>query len=185
MPALDFSGAVSAEDTSGNRPLLVLADLSGFDRWPESIRRRQLEYGAGIGRAVTNFKGPIVFVVDSRYHGGAFVVPFQGAEGIDGDRGGGGLGGLGDRRHVGSGDGVRARGQAAHRRRCAGACGTQGAGRRHGRRRGALAEVACEFDAIHTVERALRVGSVDRVIRARDLRPYVVDALEHGMARRD
>jgi hypothetical protein len=34
----------------------------------------QLEYGAEIGRAVTNFKGPIVFVVVSRYHGGAFVV---------------------------------------------------------------------------------------------------------------
>ena len=34
----------------------------------------QLEYGAEIGRAVVNFQGPIVFVVISRYHGGAFVV---------------------------------------------------------------------------------------------------------------
>jgi hypothetical protein len=33
------------------------------------------------------------------------------------------------------------------------------------------------------VERALRVGSVDRIIAARELRPYVVDALERGMAR--
>ncbi|HEU4426897.1 MAG TPA: biotin carboxylase N-terminal domain-containing protein, partial [Pilimelia sp.] len=59
---------------SGNRPLVVLANLSGFDGSPESMRRWQLEYGAEIGRAVTNFRGPIVFVVVSRYHGGAFVV---------------------------------------------------------------------------------------------------------------
>ncbi len=59
---------------SGNRPLVVLANLSGFDGSPESMRNWQLEYGAEIGRAVTNFRGPIVFVVVSRYHGGAFVV---------------------------------------------------------------------------------------------------------------
>ena len=59
---------------SGNRPLVVLANLSGFDGSPESMRNWQLEYGAEIGRAVTNFDGPIVFVVVSRYHGGAFVV---------------------------------------------------------------------------------------------------------------
>jgi hypothetical protein len=46
-----------------------------------------------------------------------------------------------------------------------------------------LGEVAGEFDAIHTVDRALRVGSVDRIIKARDVRPYVIDALERGMAR--
>ena len=46
-----------------------------------------------------------------------------------------------------------------------------------------LGEVADEFDAIHTIERAQRVGSVDRIIAAADLRPYVVDALERGMAR--
>ena len=53
---------------------MVLANLSGFDGSPESMRNLQLEYGAGIGRAVVNLKGPIVFVVISRYHGGAFVV---------------------------------------------------------------------------------------------------------------
>jgi hypothetical protein len=46
-----------------------------------------------------------------------------------------------------------------------------------------LGEVAGEFDAIHTIERALRVGSVDRIIAAADLRPYAIDALERGMAR--
>jgi len=57
---------------SGNRPLVVIANLSGFDVSPESIRNLQLEYGAEIGRAITNFKGPIVICVVSRYHGGAF-----------------------------------------------------------------------------------------------------------------
>ena len=46
-----------------------------------------------------------------------------------------------------------------------------------------LHEVADEFDAIHTIERALRVGSVDRIIPASTLRPYIVDALERGMSR--
>src|SRR5213078_2401264 len=59
---------------SGNRPAVVLANLSGFDGSPESLRKLQLEYGAEIGRAVVNFAGPIVLCVVSRYHGGAFVV---------------------------------------------------------------------------------------------------------------
>src|SRR4029453_2761963 len=59
---------------SGSRPVVVLANLSGFDGSPESMRTLQLEYGAEIGRAVVNFDGPIVFCVVSRYPGGAFVV---------------------------------------------------------------------------------------------------------------
>ena len=46
-----------------------------------------------------------------------------------------------------------------------------------------LGEVADEFDAIHSVHRALQVGSLDRIIRAADLRPYLVDAIERGIAR--
>ena len=65
---------------SGSRPLVVLANLSGFDGSPESLRNIQLENGAEIGRAIVNFDGPIVFVVVSRYHGGAFVVFSQRAE---------------------------------------------------------------------------------------------------------
>ena len=57
-----------------NRPVVVLANLSGFDGSPESMRKLQLEYGAEIGRAVVNFDGPILFLVVSRYHGGAYVV---------------------------------------------------------------------------------------------------------------
>ena len=59
---------------SGCRPVVILANLSGFDGSPESMRRLQLEYGAEIGRAVVNFRGPMVFCVVSRYHGGAYVV---------------------------------------------------------------------------------------------------------------
>ena len=59
---------------SGCRPVVVLANLSGFDGSPESLRRLQLEHGAEIGRAIVNFEGPFVLCVVSRYHGGAFVV---------------------------------------------------------------------------------------------------------------
>ena len=66
--------ARAINSASGNRPVVVLANLSGFDGSPESMRALQLEYGAEIGRAVVNFRGPFVFCVISRYHGGAYVV---------------------------------------------------------------------------------------------------------------
>ena len=59
---------------SGRLPAVIVANLSGFDGSPESLRRLQLEYGAEIGRAVVNFSGPLVFLVTARYHGGAYVV---------------------------------------------------------------------------------------------------------------
>src|SRR3989449_5997144 len=59
---------------TGNRPVVILANLSGFDGSPESLRKLQLEHGAEISRAVVNFDGPLLFVVVSRYHGGAYVV---------------------------------------------------------------------------------------------------------------
>ena len=74
FPASSKKTARAINAASGNRPLVVLANLSGFDGSPDSMRNLQLEYGAEIGRAVVNFVGPIVFCVVSRYHGGAFVV---------------------------------------------------------------------------------------------------------------
>src|ERR1700729_1420644 len=59
---------------SGNRPLVILANLSGFDGSPESLRRPQLEYGAEIGRAVVTFDGRIGFCGNSPHQGGAVVV---------------------------------------------------------------------------------------------------------------
>ncbi len=44
-------------------------------------------------------------------------------------------------------------------------------------------EVAGEFDHIHTVQRAQRVGSIDDVIQPAHLRPYLVGALERGIQR--
>jgi len=46
-----------------------------------------------------------------------------------------------------------------------------------------LGEVADEFDRIHSVHRALKVGSLDRIISAAELRPYLIEAIERGMAR--
>jgi len=44
-----------------------------------------------------------------------------------------------------------------------------------------LGEVADEFDHVHSVHRALQVGSLDRIIPASTLRPFLVEAIEHGM----
>ena len=74
FPKSSKKAARAINAASGNRPLVVLANLSGFDGSPDSMRNLQLEYGAEIGRAIVNFEGPIAFVVISRYHGGAFVV---------------------------------------------------------------------------------------------------------------
>jgi acetyl-CoA carboxylase carboxyltransferase component len=45
-----------------------------------------------------------------------------------------------------------------------------------------LGAVADEFDRVHSIQRALAVGSVDRIIRAYELRPYLIDALDRAMA---
>ncbi len=184
---------------SGNRPLVVLANLSGFDGSPESMRNWQLEYGAEIGRAVTNFDGPIVFVVVSRYHGGAFVVfskaltesmEIAAVEGSYASV----IGGAPAAATVFARE-TKQRTEAdprviAAREEAASATGKQVA-RARARiaeitaevRSEKLGEVADEFDAIHTIDRALQVGSVDRIIAPADLRPWVIEALERGMAR--
>jgi biotin carboxylase/acetyl-CoA carboxylase carboxyltransferase component len=186
---------------SHNRPLVVLANLSGFDGSPESLRRRQLEFGAEIGRAVTNFGGPIVFVVVSRYHGGAFVVfskalnsaiEIAAVEGSFASV----IGGAPAAATVFARD-VKKRTESDLRVREARTAVADASGTEATRLRSVLAkitdevrsemlgEVANEFDSIHTIDRALRVGSVDRIISASELRPYVVDALERGMSRSD
>ena len=174
---------------SGNRPLVVLANLSGFDGSPESMRKLQLEYGAEIGRAIVNFDGPIVFCVISRYHGGAFVVfskalnPNMTVLALEGSFASV-LGGAPAAAVVFS-----ARREQPHRDRPAGdrAAGagsaeTSGAERaalnaassprcRPSVRAEKLGEVAAEFDRVHSIQRAVEVGSVDAIISAADLRP--------------
>ncbi|MEO6124568.1 MAG: carboxyl transferase domain-containing protein [Ilumatobacteraceae bacterium] len=184
---------------SGNRPVVVLANLSGFDGSPESLRRLQLEYGAEIGRAIVNFDGPIVLCVVSRYHGGAFVV-FSGTlndsmqvlavEGSFASV----IGGAPAAAVVFVGE-VNARTQADARiaeldGRIAGSTDDDDRARLRAElaaltetvRVEKLGEVATEFDNIHSVRRAQDVGSVHRIIPAADLRPALIVAVERGMS---
>ena len=177
----------------------MLANLAGFDGSPESMREWQLEYGAEIGRAVVNFDGPIVFCVVSRYHGGAFVVFSQrlnsGLEtvALEGAHasviGGAPAAGVVFARDVAQAAAQDPRiaeldaridaADAAERQ--------QLRAERAERFEAVLAEkrgaFAAQFDAAHSVERAVRVGSVRRIIAARTLRPYLIDAVERGMQR--
>ena len=62
-------------------------------------------------------------------------------------------------------------------------CGAELAEVRAAVRSEKLGEVAAEFDGVHSIQRALAVGSVDRIIAGAELRPYLVDAIERGLAR--
>jgi acetyl-CoA carboxylase carboxyltransferase component len=181
---------------SGVRPVVILANLSGFDGSPESLRKLQLEYGAEIARAVVRFDGPLIFLVVSRYHGGAYVVFSQElndslvALALDGSYasviGGGPAAAVVFAREVQaravSDPRVIAGEQAL--RRYPSADG-----------RAALdalladvtlekqAELAAEFDRIHSVERAREVGSLDAIIRADRMRPVLIETLEGALAR--
>ena len=198
FPVASKKVARSINASSGNRPLVVLANLSGFDGSPESLRNVQLEYGAEIGRAIVNFDGPIVFVVISRYHGGAFVV-FSGAlsdnmvvAALEGAKASV-IGGAPAAAVVFARDVARLVDEDPHivslRRELSEAEPEEKAGLRsnldrerdavHSRK---LGEVADAFDAIHTVERARDVGSIDAIVPPSQLRPYVVDAIERGIA---
>ena len=46
-----------------------------------------------------------------------------------------------------------------------------------------LGEVAAEFEQIHNIERAREVGSVHTIVPAAQLRSYLIEAIERGMAR--
>ncbi len=180
---------------SGNRPLVVLANLSGFDGSPESMRLLQLEYGAEIGRAIVNFVGPIVFVVVSRYHGGAFVVFSKALNdsmrvlAVEGSFasviGGAPAAAVVFAREVDARTAKDPR-VAELDAQVAKAKGAKRAGllsaldeTRQAVRAEVLGQVAAEFDGVHSIHRAVQVGSVDEVIAARDLRPKIIESL-HG-----
>jgi acetyl-CoA carboxylase carboxyltransferase component len=183
---------------SGVKPVVVLANLSGFDGSPESLRDLQLEYGAEIGRAVVNFRGPIVFCVVSRYHGGAYVVfsqalnPGLKALALEGSYAsviGGApaaavvFPGLVRQRALESPAVVEARtrlGKGTDAQQAA-ALGRYEQLLREATSR-AQAEVAREFDAVHSVERARRVGSLTDILEPSRLRAALVEAL--GVGRR-
>jgi acetyl-CoA carboxylase carboxyltransferase component len=184
---------------SNNRPVVVLANLSGFDGSPESMRRLQLEYGAEIGRAVVNFKGPVIFCVISRYHGGAYVVfsralnenvEVAALEGTFASV----IGGAPAAAVVFAGE-VEARARKDPRLQPLTQAITQAKGAEKGRLRAEfdelfkiihsekLGELAAEFDRVHSVQRALDVGALNYIIPPENLRPYLIQAIERGIAR--
>ena len=184
---------------SNNRPVVILANLSGFDGSPESMRRLQLEFGAEIGRAVVNFKGPILFCVISRYHGGAYVVfsrvlnenlEVAALEGTYASV----IGGAPAAAVVFAGE-VDARVRKDPRMQTLSQAMGQAEGAEKGRLRTQweelfkivhsekLGEMAAEFDSVHSVQRALDVGALHRIIPPANLRPYLIDAIERGIAR--
>ncbi|MGW4534268.1 ATP-binding protein [Nocardia sp. NPDC004340] len=199
FPQSSKKAARAINAASGNRPLVVLANLSGFDGSPESMRKVQLEYGAEIGRAIVNFDGPIVFCVISRYHGGAFVVfsktlnPSMTVLALEGSFASV-LGGAPAAAVVFSGE-VSARTEADPRvrdfeLRAANASGTDRAtltaerdDLRFSVRAEKLGEVAAEFDRVHNIQRAVEVGSVDAIISTVEMRPRIIAAIEAGLAR--
>lgn len=182
---------------SGNRPVVVLANLSGFDGSPESMRRLQLEYGAEIGRAVVNFDGPIVFCVISRYHGGAFVVFSKTLNenlevaALEGSKasviGGAPAAGVVFAREVARrvDDDPRVKKAMALASEAEGEERAVRAADAEELRQVVHAEkmrqMADEFDSVHSVDRALKVGSIHHIIPPSSLRSYLVEAVERGI----
>ena len=197
FPRSSKKAARAINAASRNRPLVVLANLSGFDGSPDSMRNLQLEYGAEIGRAIVNFDGPIVFCVISRYHGGAFVVfskalnPNMTVLALEGSYASV-IGGAPAAAVVFAGE-VEKRTSADPRVRAlegrlADANGSERshlvvelADLRAEVRPEKIGEVAAEFDGVHDIHRAVRVGSVDEVISVARLRPRVIEAIEAGL----
>ena len=184
---------------SGSRPVVVLANLSGFDGSPESLRRLQLEYGAEIARAVVNFEGPLVFCVVNRYHGGAYVVfsrtlnPGLEVAALEGSYASV-IGGAPAAAVVFAGE-VERRTKEDPRLVELGAEIERADDASRSRLRARwhelydlvhsekLGEVADYFDSVHSVERAKSVGSLHEIVTPPQLRPYVIAALERGLAR--
>jgi len=193
--------ARAINSASRNRPVVFLANLSGFDGSPESMRKLQLEYGAEIGRAVVNFKGPMVFCVISRYHGGAYVVFSQALNenleviALEGTYASV-IGGAPAAAVVFAGE-VDARARKDPRLQSlnesiARADGAQKLLLRaqwdalfriiHSEK---LGEVATEFDNVHSVHRALKVGALRGIIPPANLRPYLIHAIERAVEKEE
>jgi acetyl-CoA carboxylase carboxyltransferase component len=197
LAAKKVARAINA--ASRNRPLVILANLSGFDGSPESMRHGQLEYGAEIGRAVVNFQGPIVFCIISRYHGGAFVVfsntlhDNMEVAALAGSHasaiGGAPAAAVIFAREVDRRTHQDPRIVALEQRIADPAASDKSTLRAEleellaAVRSEKLGEVAAEFDQIHNVERARQVGSIHYILPPEELRPYLIAAVERGMAK--
>jgi acetyl-CoA carboxylase carboxyltransferase component len=146
---------------------------------------------------VVNFKGPIIFCVISRYHGGAYVVfsrtlneqlEVVALEGTYASVIGGAPAAavvfaseVADRARkdprlealtqamakVDGNEKVRLRAQYNELFKVV-----------HSEKLGEMAE---EFDRVHSVHRALRVGALHNILPPANLRPYLIDAVERGI----
>jgi acetyl-CoA carboxylase carboxyltransferase component len=155
------------------------------------MRRGVLELGSEIARAVVRFRGRIAFVVVTRYHGGAYVVFSRELN-------------AGMRVAALSGSYASVIGGAAAaavvfnrdvRKRASGDPRVSELSNELARatdpaQRAALraqydrifhevvvekqSQVAQEFDSVHTVERARRVGSLEAIIEPRALRKHLI-----------
>ena len=177
---------------SGSMPVVILANLSGFDGSPESLKKLQLEYGAEIGRAVVNFRGQIIFIVTARYHGGAYVVfsrklnqdlTVAAIEGSFASVIGGAPAAAvvfprkvmketyADKR-------VAEASEKLERKLISGAEFAECFKKVYNERQ---RELGKEFDSIHSVERAKKVGSIDDIVTPKKLRPYIIGKLKKGL----
>jgi len=148
-----------------------------------------------------NFKGPIVFCVISRYHGGAYVVfsralnenlEVAALEGTYASV----IGGAPSAAVVFASE-VDARARKDPRLQELTAAMAKAEGAEKGRLRAQweelfkvvhsekLGEMAAEFDRVHSVQRALAVGALNCIIPPANLRPYLIDAVERGMGREE
>jgi acetyl/propionyl-CoA carboxylase alpha subunit/acetyl-CoA carboxylase carboxyltransferase component len=198
FPASSKKIARAINAASGSRPVVVLANLSGFDGSPESMRRLQLEYGAEIGRAIVNFDGKILFCLISRYHGGAFVVFSKALNdnmtvlAVEGSFasviGGAPAAAVVFARQVDTRTSADPRVTALEASVSAATAPekkaeltSELAGVRAAVRAEKLSAVASEFDAVHSIQRAVEVGSVDAVIAASELRSAIAEQVDTWM----
>ncbi|HEY6788835.1 MAG TPA: carboxyl transferase domain-containing protein [Trebonia sp.] len=201
FPASSKKVARAINAASGTAPVVVLANLSGFDGSPESMRCLQLEYGAEIGRAIVNFAGKIVFCLVSRYHGGAFVVFSKALNenmtvlAVDGSFasviGGAPAAAVVFARQVDARTaadprvaGLEARLAATTRPDKKAELAGELAEVRVSVRAQKLSAIAAEFDATHSIQRAVQVGSVDAVIPASQLRKAIAEHIGSWMRQR-
>ncbi len=198
FPKGAYKIARSLNSFSGSLPAIIFANLAGFDGSPESLRKWQLIHGARIGRALVNFSGPVLLVVLSRYHGGAYVVfstalqdsmeaiALEGsyASVIGGSAAASVVFNSSIKRKVEKIPSI-----VSLRKKVDSASGkkriqleaklTEMLIEKKGELRQKLAS---KFDKVHSVDRAARVGSLKAVINPADLRAYIIDFLETKLA---
>jgi acetyl-CoA carboxylase carboxyltransferase component/biotin carboxyl carrier protein len=170
-PASSRKIARAIHAASGREPVIVFANMAGFDGSAWSLAAGQLEFGAEVATAVATCESPILVVVLTRYHGGAFVVfsrqlnPTLHSIAIKGSQAS----------VIGGGAAATVVFSADIQKR------TQAAGGSSEARAAVLQELAQAFDAHHSMERALQAGSVDRIISLDELPSALADFVSRAV----